>query len=1054
MNVKLFSERFRKNLFLFSMFFIFIVSAQAQKKVTGVVASGGLPLPGANVAAKGASVQTSTDIDGKFTLEVPSGVTKLVVSYIGYTTKEVAITDGEMKIDIAEESNNLEEVVINVGYGTQKKSVVTGAISKVTAKDIEKLPNGRIETALQGRTAGVTIAMNAGQPGSGATVRVRGVTTLNGGNDPIWVIDGIIMDSGALGAINQSDIESIEVLKDAASSAIYGARSAAGVILITTKKGKSGKLVVNYNGFTGSGAPERTLKLLNATQYGAIMNERYVNGNNPAGGIPYPNLSILGKGTDWQKAIFNSDAAIYSHEVSLSGGNDISNFYLSFGTKSQDGIVMPEISQYQKKNIRLNSTHKVKDWLTVGQTLGYTHQKTIGIGNTNSEYGGPLSSALNLDPITPIIVTDPIMANQAPYNNTTDPGASNFYVIRDKNGNPYGISDVVGVEMTNPIAYAKTRYGQYNWSDDFVGNFYAELQPLKGLKIKSTLGAKLAYWGGEGFTPNYYLSATVNNPGLNNISRVENRALNWNIENTASYQKTFDNHNFSLLVGQGFYKDNQFYKVTSATHYGLATNNYADASFNDSTVLLENKIGYAYDVVPKVTSSLFTRLTYDYKEKYLFTGLIRRDGSSRFGPNNKYGNFPSFSAGWVITKEDFWKSNTILNELKLRGGFGVTGNDNIDANLYEALINGGRNYSFGTSGSVAPGSSPGRIANPDLKWEETKQTDIGFDAQLFTDFTLSFDWYKKATSGILRVDPIPGYVGAEEPPFANIANMTNTGIEVEFGYRKKINSLNLSVKGNFATVKNEVTNLGRYINFYEENGFQSMGNVTRTQVGQSYNNFYGYQTAGIFQNQAEINAYTNSSGGLIQPGAVPGDFRWVDSNGDGAITADDKKFLGSPLPKVTFGFTFNADYKGLDIMVFAQGAAGNKIFQGLRRLDIPNANYSTEALSRWTGEGTSNSFPRLTTDDSNGNFSNMSDFYLEDGDYVRLKIVQLGYSLPTAVINQIGLQKLRLYVSAENLLTLTKYTGYDPEIGGNVFGIDRGYYPQARTFYFGANLQF
>jgi TonB-dependent starch-binding outer membrane protein SusC len=1046
MNVKLFSERIRKNILLFSMFFIFIVSAQAQKTVTGVVTDGRFPLPGANVEAKGSSVATTTDFDGKFTLNVPAGVTNLVVSFIGYATKEVAVTDGVMKIGLAEESNKLDEVVINVGYGTQKKSVVTGAISKVTAKDLEKLPNGRIETALQGRTSGVTIALNAGQPGAGATVRVRGITTLNGGNDPIWVIDGVIMDSGALGAINQSDIESIEVLKDAASSAIYGARSAAGVVLITTKKGKSGKLLVNYNGYTGVSSPERTLSLLNATQYGALMNERYINGGGQPSGLPYPNLTALGKGTDWQKAIFEDNAGSYSHEVSLSGGNDVSNYYMSFGTKYQEGIVLSDISKYDKKNIRLNSTHKVKEWLTFGQTIGYTHQKTVGIGNTNSEYGGPLSSAINLDPITPLVETDPVLANGIAY--------SNPYVIRDINGNPYGISPVVGQEMTNPLAYAQTRLGQYNWSDDFVGNAYAEIRPIKGLKLKSTLGAKLAFWGGQGFTPLYYLSATVNNTVLNNISRIENRALNWNIENTAVYDRKINDHSFSLLLGQGFYKDNQFYKVTSATHFGLATNNYAEASFNDNTVIQDNKIGYAYDVPEKITSSLFTRLTYDYKEKYLFTGLVRRDGSSRFGTNNKYGNFPSFSAGWVLTKEDFWKQNNILNEFKIRGGVGVTGNDNIDAFLYLGLIEGGRNYSFGNSGAVTPGSSPGRISNPDLKWEETKQTNIGFDAQLFNDFNLTFDWYKKSTSGILRENPIPGYVGAEAPPFANIANMDNTGIEIELGYRKKFNDLNVSVKGNFATVKNEITNLGSNVDYYAGPGYQSMGSITRTQVGNSYANFYGYQTAGIFQNQAEIDAYTNSTGGLIQPNAAPGDFRWVDNNGDGTITADDKAFLGSPLPKVTFGFTVNLDYKGFDFMMFAQGVAGNKIFQGLRRLDVANANYSTEALSRWTGEGTSNSFPRLTSSDTNGNFTNMSDFYLEDGDYLRLKVTQLGYSLPSDIIGKIGLQKLRLYVMAENLVTLTKYTGYDPEIGGDVFGIDRGYYPQARTFFFGANIQF
>ncbi|MFN4028147.1 MAG: SusC/RagA family TonB-linked outer membrane protein [Flavobacterium sp.] len=1026
-----------------SMFFVFIVSAQAQKTVNGTVNSGGLPLPGANVAAKGSSVETSTDIDGKFTLKVPQNVTQLVVSYVGYTTKEVTITDGNMIIELTEQSNALEEVVINVGYGTQKKSVVTGAISKVTAKDLENVPNGRVEQALQGRTAGVTIAMNAGQPGAGSTVRVRGITTLND-NNPLWVIDGVAVDPGALGALNQSDIESIEVLKDAASAAIYGAQSAAGVILVTTKKGKSGKLTVNYNGFEGISSPERTLNLLNATQYGAIMNERYINGGG-TGSVPYPDLGSLGKGTDWQKAIFSDSARRYLHEISMSGGGDVSNFYFSFGTQSQEGIVMPEISSYNKKNIRLNSTHKVKDWLTVGQTIGYTHQKSIGIGNTNSEYGGPLASAINLDPTTPIVETDPILANGIAY--------SNPYVIRDANGNPYGISSVVGQEMTNPIAYAKTRGGQYNWSDDFIGNVFAEIKLMKDLKLRSTLGAKLAYWGGQGFTPLFYLSPTVNNTTLNNLSRIENRAFNWNTENTLTYSKKINDHNFTVLLGQGAYKNNEFFKVTSATHFGLSTNNYYEASFNDGTVTQDNKVGYAYDVPAVITTSLFGRVTYDYKEKYLFSGLIRRDGSSQFGPDNKYGTFPSLSLGWVPSKEEFWKENKIINTLKLRFSYGVTGNSRIPNFAYQAIIEGGRNYTFGNSGVVTSGSTPGRIANPELKWEETTQTNIGFDTKFLNDFNFTFDWYKKKTSGILLDPELPGYVGNEAPPFQNIGEMNNSGLEFELGYKKRINEFNLSLNANLATIKNEVNYLGP-VPYYNGPGFQSMGPVTRTQVGQAYNSFYGYQTAGVFQNQEEINAYTNASGGLIQPNAVPGDFKWKDINGDGSITADDKKFLGSPLPKMTFGFTVNMDYKGFDMMIFAQGAAGNKIFQGLRRLDIANANYSTEVLSRWNGEGTSNSFPRISTNDTNGNFTNMSDFYLEDGDYLRFKVVQLGYTLPSTIVNKVGLQKVRLYITAENLLTLTKYTGYDPEIGGDVFGIDRGYYPQARSFMFGANLQF
>jgi len=1043
MNLKLFSEKFKNSIFLFLMLFITSLSAQAQKQVSGTVTSGGFPLPGANVVAKGTNAGVSTDIDGKYSLKVPSSATTLVVSFLGYATKEVQISGDVVNVTLEEQKNTIEEVVINVGYGTQKKSVITGAISKVSAKDLEKVPNGRIEQALQGRTAGVTIAMNAGQPGAGSTVRVRGLTTLND-NNPLWIVDGVAVDPGALGAINQSDIESMEVLKDA-SAAIYGTRAAAGVILITTKKGRAGKMTVSYNGFTGVSSPERTLKLLNATQYGAIMNERFANGGG-AGSLPYPNLSGLGKGTDWQKAIFNGDAKRFLHELSVSGGNDVSNFYMSFGMQDQQGIVMSEISNYTKKNIRLNSNHKVKDWLTIGQTIGFTNQKTVGIGNTNSEFGGPLASAINLDPTTPLVETDPILANGPLY--------SSPYVIRDENGNPYGISSVVGQEMTNPLAYAKTRLGQYNWSNDLIGNVFAEIKLPKGFKFKTAMGAKLAFWGGEGFTPLYYLSATVNNTTLNNISRIENKAFNWNVENTLLYENKINNHDFSVLLGQGAYRDNQFFTTTSVTHFGLATNNYQVASFN-SPVTLANQRGYAYDTPAHNLTSLFGRLTYNFKEKYLFTGLVRRDGSSGFGENKKYGIFPSVSMGWVPSKEGFWKENNIVNTLKLRAGYGVTGNDRYGEFAFLALIEGGRNYSFGNSGVVTQGYSPGRIANKDLQWEETIQTNIGLDAKILNDFNLTLEWYKKETSGILLSPEIPGYVGAEAPPFQNVADMSNTGIEVELGYKKRINEFNLSANANFATVKNEVGYLGNNVDHFSQDGFQSMQDaITRTQVGHPYKSFYGYQTAGIFQNQAEIDAYTNGSGGLIQPNAVPGDFRWKDNNGDGTITDDDKAFLGTSLPKMTFGLTLNMDYKGFDLMIFTQGAAGNKIFQGLRRLDIGTANYQTSVLDRWTGDGTSNTYPRISSSDNNGNFTKMSDFYLQDGDYLRLKVVQFGYTLPLSTVGKVGIQKVRLYVTGENLLTLTKYTGYDPEIGGGTFGIDRGYYPQARTLMFGANLQF
>jgi TonB-linked SusC/RagA family outer membrane protein len=1050
MNLKPLLNRFRENIFLISMLFVFITSAHAQKSISGKVISDGVPLIGANVLVKGTNTLTVTDFDGKFLLSVSNDADLLVVSYIGYVSKEVQITEGEMTINLVEDVTQLKEVIVNVGYGTQKKSVNTGAISKVSSKDLEKVPNSRIEQALQGRVSGVTIAQNSGSPGSSSTIRVRGVTTFGSGNNPLWVVDGIVVDQSGIGFINQSDIESIEVLKDAASAAIYGTRAATGVILVTTKKGKAGKISVNYTGFSGVSSPERTLKVLNATQYGAIMNEKAAAAGQTQ---PFPNLSLLGKGTDWQKEVFNNSASRSNHELSFSGGNDTSNFYISLGMQDQQGIVATDISNYTKKNFRINSNHKISKVFNIGQTLAYTNQKQIGIGSQNTEFGGVLSSAIMLDPTTPVVVTDPVIANGAPYNQT-DPNQVGHYVIRDTNGNPYGISSMVGQEIVNPVAFMKTQRGNFGWSDDFVANLFIEANIISGLKFRTNFGGKKAFYGNEYFSPKNYLNASSNS-NRNSLTRNEGKAFDWIISNTLTYTKQINNHSFTILLGQEVNELNVG-TYTGISHSNLPTNNYQEASFNFN-IPSADRTGFSTTNVPHRLTSLFTRVNYDFKEKYLFTGIFRKDGSSKFGPNEKYGYFPSVSIGWVVSKEDFWNTNSYVNSLKLKGGYGVTGNTgSLPDFRYLALVAGGSNYTFGNANGIITGYAPTTLDNPDLHWEETSQGNFGLDARLLNDFTLGAEYFVKKTSGILQQVSIPGYVGVNQNPWANVADMENRGLELELGYKKRFNELNISANAVFSTLKNEVTNIGRGVDFLTQDaaGFQSMGVVTRTQVGEAYNSFYGFQTAGIFQNVAEINTYTNSSGGLIQPNAVPGDFRWVDNNGDGQITDADKKFLGSPIPKYNFGFTFNAEYKNFDVMVFAQGAGGNKIFQGLRRLDVGNANYQTEVLDRWHGEGTSNSYPRITNNDTNGNFGKMSDFYLEDGNYVRLKLVQLGYSLPQRFINKIGASKIRLFVNAENLITLTKYSGYDPEIGGTTMGIDKGYYPQARSFIFGANLQF
>ncbi|HAO05558.1 TonB-dependent receptor [Chryseobacterium sp. APV1] len=942
------------------------------------------------------------------------------------------------KTDTLPKEQKIEEVVM-IGYGTQKKSNVTGAISSIKASDIEAIPAGKPEQVLQGRAAGVNVISNSGQPGSSATIRVRGITSFGASNDPLWVVDGIVVDG--IGWLNQSDIENIEVLKDGASSAIYGVSAARGVILVTTKKGKKGRLNLSYNGFYGFGHASRKLDLLNATQYATILNEAYVN----AGQTPkFANPQSLGEGTNWQDVIFNTGERS-NHEVSISGGNEKSTFYGSFGYYDQTGIVMSDISYYKRLTARLNSTHKVTDWLTLGQTFAYTHTKSQGI-NSNGEFGGPLSSAVNLDPTTPILNPDL----------SAVPAAARPFVVRNQDGIPYGISSLVQNEMSNPLAFKYTQLGNHGWSDDFIANIFAEVKITKDLTFKSSINGKKAYWGSWNFTPLYYLNANYSNLGVNSLSRTTQEKFEWSLENTLNYQKRFGKHNLNLLAGNGYYEYN-IGLGQSVTHSKLPISNWEDASFNFD-VGRANQTVSAWDYINTHKVSYFGRVVYDYDNKYLLTGTVRRDGSSKFGANQHWGTFPAFSLGWNVNNENFWPENKIINTLKLRGGYGILGNDGIDDFQFASFYVSGANYTgYDSTGNeiILPGYYPNTLANPDLKWETTSQMNFAADIKFLNNFNLTVDYYKKKTSDILRKIFIPGYVGVTNAPTANIGDMENEGVEVELGYKKNWSDWGVSVNGNFAYLKNTVTRLERGRDYIDGPGFQSMGPVSRLQVGESYGSFYGYNTLGIFQNQAQINSYVNANGQMILPNAKPGDFIWADTNGDGVITDADKVNLGNSVPKFTFGMTVNLNYKNWDLMVFAQGQAGNKIFQGLRRLDLLNANYQTAILDRWTGEGTSNTTPRVTVNDTNHNYTWMSNYYLQKGDYVRIKLVQLGYTLPQSATQNFGVNKLRLYVTGENLFTFTKYTGYDPEIAaGDSFGIDRAYYPQARTFIFGANITF
>ncbi|MCX6279944.1 MAG: TonB-dependent receptor [Bacteroidetes bacterium] len=1017
--------------------------AQTSYQYSGAVADKtGETLPGVSVVIKGTTNGAATDINGAFKLTSTKSSEVLVFSFVGYVTQEIKATaDVPLKVVLVSSTVGLSELVV-IGYGTQKKSVVTGAISSVKSKDLEYMPIVRIEQALQGRTTGVSVASSSGQPGASSTVRVRGTTTINNSN-PLYVVDGVPLDNGGIDYLNSDDIESIEVLKDAASAAIYGTRAASGVIIVTTKKGKggslkvgSGSMQVSFNMYYGTQSPAKKLDLLNATDYATLRNEASVNGGGP---IVFANPSSFGSGTDWQSTIFNNSAKIQNYELNISGGNDKSTYYTSIGYYSQEGVVATSISNYQRLNLRFNSAHKLKDWLRFGNNVAYSHIKSKGSLNTNSEYGGPLSSAVNLDPITPVIITDPAIANAPPY--------STFPVVRDGNGNPYGISTIVVQEMTNPLAYIKTRQGNFGWSDNLIGNIYAEIEPIKGFKVRSDFGAKLAFYGDESFSPVSYLNASTITSN-NSYFRASNRAFIWNWENTASYTRSFGKHNGTVLIGTSVYVEN--YIGVNATYKNLPVNTFEEASMNYN-VVTSDRIGGGWESPDHKVSSLFARVIYNYNEKYLFTGIIRRDGSSRFGSNNRYGTFPSASIGWVASREKFWPENKVVTFVKIRGSYGVNGNDNIGDFQYLSTVGGGRNYTFGNDNYVI-GYSPNAPANPDLKWEQTSQLDIGLEATFFENITLVFDWFNKKTSGMLQPVILPGYIGANGSPTGNVGSMSNKGVELELGYHKKFGEFDFKFSGNASYLKNEITDLGT-VEYISGATFQSSSyEISRLAVGHPMGAFYGFEVLDIFQSMSKVQAYVDKNGNMIQPNAKPGDFRYADLNEDGKIDANDRKFIGDPTPTWSYGFTLNTAFMGFDLLVFCQGVAGNDVFNGLRRLDMPTANWTSDALGRWTGVGTSTDYPRLVIGDPNGNFSKPSTFFLTNGAYFRFKTIQLGYTFPKAIVSKIGLQLLRIYVTANNLFTITKYKGFDPEIGGASYGIDRGVYPQARSFMIGLTV--
>jgi len=1035
---------------LLAMLLLGASSARASIVAQGSVTdSTGEPLIGVSVVEKGSQNGVTTDIDGKFRISVQDGAI-ITFSYIGYDAVE-ATAASDMRIVMKENSTMLDEVVA-IGYGTQKKSVVTASIAKVSSEDLSVTAPVRMDNALKGLASGVTVTSASGQPGAAARVRIRGIGTINN-SDPLYIVDGMPIEGG-LDYLNPNDIASIEVLKDAASGAVYGARAANGVVLVTTKQGKEGPTKIQYDFSYGWQSKAKKRKVLNATEYAMMMNEGAMN----KGLAPeFADPASYGEGTDWQDEVFNDNAPVMNHQISLSGASERVNYMLSMGYYTQDGIVGGNFdrSNYSRMSLRSNlgitAFDKSKERsflnkLTVNTNLAYTRIKSKGI-DVNSTWGSPLGSALAMSPILSPYLEKGSQeeAHQLSYLS----GQASYIPVYAQDGRLVMVPTAFGdyQEMSNPIANLMLP-GEKGWSHKFVGNFIGELQIWDNLRYRVSYGADLSFWGSDGYTPKYYLR---DGQGQTFSAAYASRSngLVWQIENVLMYNKTIGLHSFDIVLGQSA-------KESSGSYLSGSRNNLIsyDRPYLDAATGLAADGDQSASGAPHVKSKLasyFGRASYNFDERYMIQATIRRDGSSRFGSNNHWATFPSVSAGWNIMNEKFMEgTRTWLTNLKFRASWGKNGNENIGNFQYVALAASGNNAIFGKDGHVVNGTKPTQLANPDLKWEESEQTDFGFDFGFLSNrITFSIDYFRKDTNGMLMTMSLPQYVG-EAIPVGNVGKMRNSGIEMDLHYRQNFGDLNVSFNGNLSYLKNKLIAYGNEQGWANLDSFQGVGTISRAENGEPFPYFYGYRTDGILQNSAEAKEYNDKYGTSL----VPGDVRFADVNKDGKITEDDRTKIGRGMPDWTFGFGISATYKGFDFNAFFQGTAGNDIFDATRRPDVRSTNLPAWMLNRWTGEGTSNRIPRYVQSDSYNWQS--SDLYVYDGSYLRLKNIQLGYTLPESLTRRVSISKFRVYVAAENLITWCKYHGYDPEIssGGTSLGIDYGVYPQARVWTVGCNLAF
>lgn len=1003
-----------------------------QEELSGTVTDiNGTPLQGVSILLGRNDQGTLTDENGEFSLPAPTehldNGAELRVSLVGYHPQQIVIGSSRtFSITLEESLSDLEEVVV-VGYGTQRRKDVTGSIASVRSEELEKVQTPSFTSALQGKVPGVQIQQTSGAPGGSSSVRIRGVGT-TGGNQPLYVVDGFPISSGSLSisgssdnidglsVINPNDIESIEVLKDAASAAIYGARAANGVILVTTKRGKEGEARISVKSSLGFQQLWKKPGFLDATQFATLANELYTN----SGMEPNPEWAdpqSFGTGTNWINQVFRT-APVQNYDISASGGTQNLKTAVSLGYLNQQGTMIE--TDYERYTGRFTADLQASDRLQFGGTLAYTH--SLGKGQQNQ------------------------VMNRGIFNL-----AQQFYPTMGPEEIIDGSSAYYTTQGDNPILRAQSIDNRLKNSRVF-GNAFGSYEFLEGLVFRSSIGIDNANTRNTSWEP------TVDRGHYRNLQAyLDERASNnftWLIENTLSYDRLFGDHSLSVTLGQTAQKSTTDWISATGREFANEQLQIIDGSNFDLRQAGGTKGDYTL-------ASYLARVNYGYRDRYLLSASVRRDGSSNFGPSNKWGNFPSVSAGWTVSEEEFLQDVDFLNSLKLRASWGQLGNDAIGAFGYMSTIGSGSssaNYVFGPEQDLIIGAALQRPGNPNLKWETTEQTNFGIDAYFLDNaISLTADYFIKNTKDMLVNLPISYEAGFPSAPSVNGGSVQNRGFEFSLGYQKSMGEFSMRLNANLATLKNEVLSLGvgRPINGPTLQ-FTSMS-ASYTEVGQPIGYFRGYIVDGIYQSDDEVDK-------TLQPNAGAGDFIFRDVNGDDILSDADRVKLGTPWPELTYGFNADLSYKGFDLNILLQGVAGNQIFHSNKFSIYPMkyfggsgvVNASSEILDRWTPENGGNSIPKLQYVDDNGNYANASSFYIEEGDYMRIRNILLGYSLPASLLNDAGVIKgLRLYVNAQNLFTFTSYSGFDPEIGSTNpirAGIDDGVYPQPRTFAFGINL--